>query len=120
MSKNLSQSELGKLLWEEADKACTFLSEHPEQPVLDAMQSYCAEVNPDNSALARDWAISFLEEVRERTSRIKLGLTGYDPVFAGSEEATIVIRDMVRGDKTGSVDDVANRLRTRERSEDKR
>lgn len=118
MSKDFNQSEVNKLLWEEADKACVFISEHPEQPVLDAMQSYCADVNPENSALARDWAASFLEEVRERASRIKLGLTGYDPVFAGSEEATIVIRDRIRGDKTRSVDDVVNQLRTTRETED--
>lgn len=103
MSRKLRHTN--KLLWEEADKACLFLSEYAETPVLDAMQSYCADLNPDNAALARDWAISFLEEVRERVSRIKLGLTGYDPVFAGSEEATILIRDMVRGNKPQSVDD---------------
>ncbi len=117
MNDKPGSSELDKRLWEEADKACLFLSGHEEQSVLDAMVSYCADVNPGNSALARDWAASFLEEVRERASRIKLGLRGYDPVFAGSEGATIVIRDIVHGDKPRSVDDVANQLRGKGGSE---
>ncbi len=113
MSDKSGSSKFQKRLWEEADKACVFLSEHDEQPVLRAMETYCADVNPGNSALA---GASFLEEVRERASRVKLGLPGYDPVFAGSEEAAIVIRDMVYGHKPKSVDDVANELRSAMRS----
>ncbi|MDQ6825605.1 MAG: hypothetical protein M3Z14_00165 [Candidatus Eremiobacteraeota bacterium] len=96
MNEESRGAEPDKLLWQEADRACIFLSESPEDPVLNAMEAYCSDINPENSQLARDWGVSFLEEIRERASRIRLGLTGYDPVFAGSEGAAIIIRDMVR------------------------